>query len=47
VALLGQRGVPGDAAVGYALLVFAITILSVALVGGLLEAYRWFRPRRG
>ncbi len=45
VALLGQRGVPGDAAVGYALLVFAITILSVALVGGLLEAYRWFRPR--
>ena len=45
VALLGQRGVPGDTAVGYALLVFAITILSVALVGGLLEAYRWFRPR--
>lgn len=45
VALLGQRGVPGDAAVGYALLVFAITILSVALVGGLIEAYRWFRPR--
>jgi uncharacterized membrane protein YbhN (UPF0104 family) len=46
VALLGQRGVPGDAAVAYSLLVFAVTILSVGLIGGVIEAVRWLRPRR-
>jgi uncharacterized membrane protein YbhN (UPF0104 family) len=46
VALLGQRGVPGDAALAYSLLVFGVTILAVALVGGLIEAVRWVRPPR-
>jgi hypothetical protein len=46
VALLGQRGVPGHAALAYSLLVFGVTILSVGLVGGLIEAVRWLRPRR-
>ena len=46
VALLGQRGVPADAALGYSLLVFGITVLSVALVGGVIEAIRWLRPLR-
>ncbi|HEX5044560.1 MAG TPA: lysylphosphatidylglycerol synthase transmembrane domain-containing protein [Candidatus Polarisedimenticolaceae bacterium] len=46
VALLGQRGVPGHAALAYSMLVFGVTILSVALIGGLFEAIRWLRPRR-
>ena len=45
VALLGERGVAADAALAYALLVFGITVLSVGLVGGLVEALRWLRPR--
>ena len=46
VALLGQRGVPVDAALAYSMLVFGVTILSVGLVGGVIEAVRWLRPRR-
>ena len=46
VALLGQRGVAADAALAYALLVFGITVLSVGLVGGLVEAVRSLRPQR-
>jgi hypothetical protein len=28
------------------MLVFGVTILSVGLVGGLIEAVRWLRPRQ-
>ena len=46
VQLLGGRGVPGNAALAYSLLVFGVTILSVGLLGGLIEVVRWLRPRR-
>lgn len=46
VALLGQRGVAANAALAYSVLVFGVTILSVAAVGGIIEAVRWLRPRR-
>ena len=46
VALLGQQDVSAPAALAYSVLVFGVSILFVGLVGGVIEAVRWLRPRR-
>jgi hypothetical protein len=45
-ALLAERGVPHADAFGYSLLVFGVTILGIGLLGGVVEAWSWFAPRR-
>ncbi len=45
VVLLGQYGVPGASALALSFMVFICTILIVGLLGGVLEARSWIRPR--
>ncbi len=43
IVLLGSMGISQGQAVTYALLVFALTILSIALIGGVYDGVQWMR----
>jgi hypothetical protein len=45
VALLGTFGLPGEEALAFSLLVFALTNLAVGATGGAVEAARWVTRR--
>jgi hypothetical protein len=46
VAVLAQYGIPGEEAVAFSLLMFALATLPNGAIGGALEAWRLLRPGR-